>query len=122
MWETEGAMSLLRQNKCFRRLGFAAVAALGLGFAAMPTAPAQARELISIGGFTFPIGGHVHHDYWRNGGWYHDSWSGWHYIGDGWRYNRPYGYGYGYGHGRGDGYRHGYGYGRGPDRDDGWYR
>ncbi|MGH7094150.1 MAG: hypothetical protein ACREFB_11515 [Stellaceae bacterium] len=97
-------MSLLAQNKWFRRLGFAAVAAFGLGAAVMPTAPAQARELISIAGITFPIGGHVHHDYWRNGGWYHDSWSGWHYVGNG----QGYGYGYGYGYGP----YHGYGWHR----------
>lgn len=98
-------MSLLTQSKTkwFRRLGFAAVAALGLGAAAMSSAPAQARELISIGGVTFPIGGHVHHDYWRNGGWYHDSWSGWHYVGNG--------YGYGYSP-----------YGYAPYRGYGWYR
>lgn len=86
-------MSLLKQSKTrwFRRLGFAAIAVGLIGAATIPAAPAQARTLISIGGITFPIGGHVHHDYWRNGGWYHDSWSGWHYVGRG-------GYGYGYGH------------------------
>lgn len=85
-------MSLLMRTKWFRRLGFAAVAALGLGAAAIPTMPAQARTLISIGGITFPVGGHVHHDYWRNGGWYHDSWTGWHYVGNGYGPYRAYGW------------------------------
>ena len=71
-------MSLLTQNKWFRRLGFAAIAAMALGAAAIPTAPAHARSWVSVGGITFPIGGHRHHDWWRNGGWYHDAYHGWH--------------------------------------------
>lgn len=37
-------MSLLTQNRWFRRFGFGAIAALSLGAAVMSTAPAQARE------------------------------------------------------------------------------
>lgn len=71
----------LTQNKWFRRLGFAAIAVTALGAVSLPTAPAQARAVISIGGLHIPIGGHrVHHDYWRNGGWYHDSHVGWHRV------------------------------------------
>jgi hypothetical protein len=70
-------MSLMMQNKWFRRVGFAAIAATVLGAATIPTAPAQARTWLSVAGIHFPIGGHVHHDYWRNGGWYHDNNVGW---------------------------------------------
>ena len=84
-------MSLLAQNKWIRRLGFAAVAATLVGAATIPAAPAEARSLLSVGGVTFPIGGHVHHDWWRNGGYYHDANVGWQRM-------APYGYG-GYYHG-----------------------
>ncbi|HEY1796469.1 MAG TPA: hypothetical protein VGG57_10155 [Stellaceae bacterium] len=71
-------MSLMTQNKWFRRLGFAVIAATVLGAATIPAAPAQARTWISVAGIHFPIGGHrVHHDYWRNGGWFHSREAGW---------------------------------------------
>ncbi|HEX3882011.1 MAG TPA: hypothetical protein VHW66_05085 [Stellaceae bacterium] len=67
----------LKTNKWFRRIGFAAIAATVLGAATIPTAPAQARTWVSIGGIHFGIGGHRHHGYWRNGGWYHNNYGGW---------------------------------------------
>jgi hypothetical protein len=44
----------LTQNRWFRRLGFAGIAALGLGISAMLTNPAQAHEF----GYRAPV---VHH-------------------------------------------------------------
>jgi len=60
-------MFRLAQHKWFRRLGFAAIAALGLGAAAIPTAPAQAavRLFAGPGGFSIAIVQHPHHDWWQ---------------------------------------------------------
>ena len=96
-------MFRLAQHKWFRRLSFAAIAALGLGAAAIPTAPAQAavRLFAGPGGFSIAIVQHPHHDWWR----------------------QPYGYDTGY-YRRGSGYdrdHDGY-YQRAPYYGHGWYR
>jgi len=60
-------MSLKSQNSWFRRLGLAAIAALALGTAAIPAAPADAaiRLWAGHGGIHVGIVQHPHHDWWR---------------------------------------------------------
>ena len=60
-------MSLKSQNSWFRRLGLAAIAAVALGTAIVPTAPAQAavRLWAGPGGVHVGIVQHRHHDWWR---------------------------------------------------------
>ena len=49
-------MSLM-QNRWFRRVGFATIAALGLGLSGMATTPAQARDF----GHRAPVAASAHH-------------------------------------------------------------
>ncbi|HXC26383.1 MAG TPA: hypothetical protein VNV38_00395 [Stellaceae bacterium] len=66
-------MSLKSNKSWFRRLGLAAIAALALGTAMIPTAPADAALRVFDGhhGFHVAIVQHPHHDWWR---WHHDGW------------------------------------------------
>jgi hypothetical protein len=61
-------MSLKSRNTWFRRLGFAAIAALGFGTMAIPTAPADAavRAFFGPGGVHVAVVQHPHHDWWRH--------------------------------------------------------
>jgi hypothetical protein len=70
----------LTQNRWFRRLGFGAIAAVGIGLTAMTAAPAQAHDygyrgpMISHHASYFPrffsgFGGGYHHWYHRDYHW-----------------------------------------------------
>ena len=68
-------MSLTSHNGWFRRLGLAAIAAVALGAATIPTAPAQAalRVWAGPGGINIGIVQHPHHDWWRQPGGYYTN-------------------------------------------------
>lgn len=60
-------MSLKSNKSWFRRLGLAAIAAVALGTATIPTAPANAAVRLFGGhhGIHVAIVQHPHHDWWR---------------------------------------------------------
>ena len=60
-------MSLSTKNTWFRRAGLAAIAAVSLGAATVPTAPADAALRVFAGhhGIHLAIVQHPHHDWWR---------------------------------------------------------
>jgi hypothetical protein len=74
------------KNTWFRRMAFGAVAAIGLGAAMLPTAPAQANGIVvSVPGITYVgyggyggYGGYYGYQHW-NHRWYHHAWyrHGW---------------------------------------------
>jgi hypothetical protein len=65
-------MSLNVRNTWFRRLGLAAIAAVALGAATIPTAPADAALRVFAGhrGIHVAVVQHPHHDWWR----WHQPW------------------------------------------------
>jgi hypothetical protein len=88
-------MFRLTQNSWFRRIALGTVAAIGLGAAALPAAPAQARVFVDIGvpGYVAPYYGYGYYPYYNpyyyapvgvywGGGWGgHGGWHGgghWH--------------------------------------------
>jgi len=60
-------MSLKSNKSWFRRLGLAAIAALTLGVATVPTVPADAAVRLWAGPHGIHVGvvQHRHHDWWR---------------------------------------------------------
>jgi hypothetical protein len=81
-------MSLKSKNTWIRRLGLASIAALVLGVATIPTAPADAALRVFGGpdGINFAIVQHPHHDWWRQPGGYYTNpdspyYQGWHGYG-----------------------------------------
>lgn len=86
-------MSLKSQNSWLRRISLAVIAALALGTATIPTAPAQAalRLWAGPGGINIGVVQHPHHDWWRQPyGWYTNPDSPRNY------WASHYGYGYGW--------------------------
>lgn len=79
-------MSLNTKHSWFRRLGLAAVAALALGSAIVPTAPAQAALRVFAGpsGIHVGIVQHPHHDWWRQPYGYYTNPDSPYYQGYGW--------------------------------------